>query len=228
MYDDAAREKRNPDGPLLLTDLLCRGKESEVFGYPGRPSLIVKVLRSRVIERFGASRRLKSRLRAHVGIGPYKNYGRYYAGYLEAMLRAQSAMHLPPLAHPRGFVMTDRGLGLAMQKICEDSDDLAPPLRSLLETGAFDAEALARLNIFVTDLYAFNVIGTDVSPGNILYETRNGRNRFVLVDGIGARNILPLRRWLPGMNARALDRAFATLGKRTGLLWSPDSRSFRA
>lgn len=218
---------QDSDGPLPLTDLLCRGKESEIFERPGRPSQIVKVLRSRVVERFHTSRRLKSRLRARVGVGPYKNYGRYYSGYLEAMLRAQSAAYLPPLAHPRGFVMTDRGLGLAMEKIRDEKGDLAPPLRTLLETGAFDAEALSRLNRFAADLYAFNIIGTDVSPGNILYETRKGRNRFVLVDGIGARNILPLRRWLPGVNARALDRAFATLGERTGLIWSPESRSFR-
>jgi hypothetical protein len=83
---------------------------------------------------------------------------------------------------------------------------------------------LAKLNEFVGDVYLFNIVCTDLVPQNIVYETRHGRDRFVLIDGFGARNIIPFRRWSRRLNARALGESFAELARRLDLRWDPGAR----
>lgn len=220
---------RADDGVLSLdgAEWITRGGENEVYVRPGKRSQLVKVLRPNVVARFDRSQRLKSRIRRHLRIGPHKNLLRFYASYIDAMLAAHEIGRPPPLPHPRAIVLTDRGLGLVVQMIRDGEGRMAPSLRDIHESGALDDGMLDRLNAFVADIYLFNVVCTDVVPRNIVYETRHGRNRFVLVDGFGARNLIPFRRWSRRLNARALDASFVELARRLGLRWDASARRLR-
>jgi hypothetical protein len=218
---------RPPDsGVLSLGGAVqaTRGGESEIYLRPGKPSQLVKVLRPNVVARFERSRRLKTHLRRRLRVGPYKNFLRFYTSYLDAMLAAQEIGRSPPLPHPRALVVTDRGLGLVVQMIRDTDGGLATSLRDIHESGGLDDGLLAKLNEFVGDVYLFNIVCTDLVPQNIVYETRHGRDRFVLIDGFGSRNIIPFRRWSRRLNARALNESFAELARRLELRWNPDTR----
>jgi hypothetical protein len=215
-------EPRHPDDTIIAlqdAEQLTLGGESEIYLRPGKRSQLIKVLRPNVVARFERSRRLKTRLRRHLRIGPHKNFLRFYASYINAMLVAQEIGRPPPVPHPRAIVLTDRGLGLAVQMIRDAEGRMAPSLRDIHESGGLDDPMLERINAFVAEVYRFNIVCTDVVPRNIVFETRHGRNRFVLIDGFGARNIIPFRQWSRRLNARALDGSFAELARRLDLRW---------
>ena len=222
-----ADEIRPPHGDIVSlrdAERVTQGGENELFLRPGKRSQLIKVLRPNVVARFERSRRLKSRIRRRLGIGPHKNLLRFYSAYIDAMVRAQDIGRMPPLPHPRAIMLTDRGLGLAVQMIRDAEGRMAPSLHDLAEAGRLDDALIDKLNAFVADLYRFNVVCTDLVPRNIVYEGRHGRDRFVLVDGFGARNVLPIRRWSHRLNARALDAACLALARRIGLDWDGAAR----
>ena len=223
----APEQGRGSDADVISlrdAEQITRGGESEIYLRPGKRSQLIKVLRPNVVARFERSKRLKSRLRRRLRIGPHKNLLRFYASYIDAMLVSQEIGRAPPLPHPRAIVLTDRGLGLAVQMIRDAEGRMAPSLRDIHESGDLDDDLLDRLNVFVGEIYLWNVVCTDLVPRNIVYETRHDRNRFVLIDGFGDRNIIPFRRWSPLLNARALDAAFAELARRLDLRWDRGKR----
>ena len=213
--------------PLAGARRLSRGAEKEVFERPGKPSQVVKVFRDDVVRHLASSRRLKLVLRRRGLVGPYKTMLRQHRAFLDAMLLAPGLGRPPPLAQPRGVVLTERGLGQLCQKIRDETGALAPTLSALARDGRLGAELVAPLNAFVADIYAFNIVVTDLSPPNVVLEARRGRRRFVLIDGFGCRTLVPLRRWSRRANARRLDRLFDTLGGRIGLAWDKKARAFR-
>ena len=113
------------------------------------------------------------------------------------MLRVPQLGRPPPLAHPRGVILTDRGLGIVVQKIRDREGGLAPTLRRLARQGRIDGELIEALNRFAHDMREFHIIGNDLNPSNIVHEMRHGRSRLVLIDGYGSRNLIPFRRWSP-------------------------------
>lgn len=213
---------------LAGLDPVARGRESEIFTRPGKPSQLVKVRRTQQIEWLESSRAFKNRFRRWRGVGPYKNLLRQNRAYLEAMLRAPEFGRPPPLAHPRGVLLTDLGLGIVVQKIRDRDGGIAPTLRQLARDGRIDAEVIEALTCFARDMRAFHIIGNDLNPANLVHETRRGRSRVVLVDGYGARNLIPFRRWSRRLNDRSLAKRFAALADRLELVWDARDWSFAA
>ena len=213
---------------LAGLDPVARGRESEIFARPGKPSQLVKVRRTQQIEWLESSRAIKNRFRRWRGVGPYKNLLRQNRAYLEAVLRAPELGRPPPLAHPRGVLLTDLGLGIVVQKIRDRSGNLAPTLRQLDREGRIDVEVVEALTRFARDMSAFHIIGNDLNPANLVHETRHGRSRIVLVDGYGSRNPIPFRRWSRRINDRSLAKRLQALAERLGLVWNADDWSFAA
>lgn len=207
---------------------VAKGQESAIFVRPDKPSQLIKVRRPQQLEWLDSSTALKNRLRRRHGVGPYKNLFRQNRAYLDAMLRARELGRPPPLAHPRGLVLTDRGLGIVVQKIRDRDGGLAPTLRRLARQGQIDAEVIGALTRFACDMRDFHIIGNDLNPRNIVYETRRDRSRLVLIDGYGARNLIPLRRWSRRINDRSLAKRFDGLAARLGLIWNAQDWSFAA
>ncbi len=206
---------------------VARGRESEIFVRPNKPSQLVKVARSDWAERARASR-LRGWWRRWRGTGPYRNVYRRERAYLDAMMRAAEIGRPPPLAHPRGMILTDRGLGVVVQKIRARDGGVAPTLKRLHREGRLDADLVDALTRFAEDVRAFHIVAHDLAPSNIVHETRHRRSRLVLVDGYGSYTLLPLRRWSRHANDRSLSRRFERLAARLDLRWDASRWRFTA
>lgn len=212
--------------PLSGLSPIARGQESDVYERPGKPSQLVKVHREKRITALTTSPRLRDRIRVRTASGPYRNFLRVYQSYLDAVMQAGRIGRPPPLPQLRGFVQTDRGLGLVIQKIRSADGQMAPTLKRLRREGALEPEVIQALNRFACDLYAFNIVATDLRYGNLVYETYKGRSRIVMIDGFGSRTLIPVRSWSRRLNARALDGLFGELARQLDLTWDAGSRSF--
>ena len=102
---------------------------------------------------------------------------------------------------------------------------LALNIKKLGQSDALDREKLLYLNAFVQDIYALQVNVPDLTVQNVVWD-EVGR-RFVLIDGLGDKTLLPLREWLPALNERQIDARFAKIGEVPGLDWDGESRCFR-
>ncbi|SPJ25475.1 YrbL family protein [Palleronia abyssalis] len=204
------------------------GAESHIFVRPGKPSQLIKVHHDRHIEALASSRAIKNRIRRWRGIGPHKTFLRQNRAYLEATLRAAELDRAPPLAHLRGVLLTDLGLGVVVQKIRDRSGEMAPTLFQLARDGRIDDEIIAALTLFARELSTFRIIGNDLNAGNLVYETRHARARIVLIEGYGSRNLIPLRRWSKRINDRSLSRRLEKLANSVGLTWNARDWSFSA
>ncbi|MBM9593805.1 YrbL family protein [Roseitranquillus sediminis] len=206
---------------------IARGGESEVYERPGKPSQLVKVQRSYRLERMMQPTRLKDRLKMLTPSGPYKNIVREYRAYLEATMLGIQLGRPPPLAHLRGLIATDRGMGQLVQKLRAADGSVAPTLKQLARRREIDDQVLAALNEFVGEIYVFNIVATDLRWKNLVYETRRGRSRVVMIDGFGVRTFIPVRRWFRRLNARKLDDLFVGLGNQLDLHFDRKLRTFR-
>ena len=212
--------------PLSNTEPVAEGRESKVFERPGKASQLIKVPREEVVESLKASRAIKHRLRRLSGVGPYKIFLRHGKAYRDAILRAAYLGYPPPIAHPRGILLTDLGLGLIVQKIRDREGNLAPTLRQLARAGRIDTNTIRALTRFAHEIREFRIITTDLNPTNLVYETRHERSRIVLIDGYGSRALIPLRRWSRRINDRRLAQQLQILADRIGINWDYQDWSF--
>lgn len=226
--ETTAELARNEAWHLVLTgrQLVAQGGESEVYDRPGKSSQLVKVQQAYRLERMMRATRLKDRLKMLTPSGPYKNVVREYRAYVEATMRGMQLGRPPPLAHLRGLIITDRGLGQLVQKIRTDDGLMAPNLMQICRSGRLDDEVLGALNRFARDIYEFNIVATDLRWKNLVYETRNGRSRVVMIDGYGVRTFIPVRRWWRWFNGRKLDALFVRLGRQMDLSYDVAARKF--
>lgn len=205
---------------------LAIGTESEVYERPGKPSQLIKVMSEARLEQMRGSRRLKDRIRTLTQSNPHRKLVREYRETLGAAMAAQKHGRSPPLAQPRGFVLTDRGVGQLIQKIRAADGSAAPTLAEICGSGRLDDKVLQALNDFARDLYALNIVVFDLFWKNLVFETHKGRSRFVLIDGYGSRTLIPVRRWSRRLNSRKLDGQLDRLGHKAKLRYDAGTRCF--
>jgi hypothetical protein len=188
-----------PDQLLALKHLtpLPTGSQRYVFRHPLDPELIVKIPR----ESGGADAR-------RAGGAWYKLPTRYrqFRSFMREM-REQIAVRAAAPELPRhmqiivGFAETDLGFGLVSRAVTGRDGELAPNLRDLLLQDRFTDEVRADLDAFFAWMLASPVVLGDVHIGNLVYgyEPAVG-NYFVIVDGIGDKNVIPLNSLSPLLN----------------------------
>ena len=205
---------------------IAGGGESWIYERPDKPSQLIKVHNVSHVEGLAASKALKNRLRRLRGIGPHKTLLRLNRAYLLAALRGQQLGRRPPIAHQRGVVLTDLGLGMIAQKIRDENGDLAPSVGQLHAEGRIDETVVGALTVFAGEMSAFQIIGNDLLPGNLVYETRRGASRIILIEGFGSRTLIPMREFSRRMNDRSLSHRFDELASLIELVWDKKSWSF--
>ncbi|WP_428830125.1 YrbL family protein [Cereibacter changlensis] len=216
---------------IRLSELepVAEGRESAVYIRPGKPSQLIKVCKQRNVKTRGLFAAIKGKLRHRRSLASYRTFLRQGHAYLEATVQAAIMSRPPPLAHMRGVLLTDFGLGVIVQKIRDGDGNIAPTLASLIKHEQIDHAVLREaLNRFASDMSAFHIIGYDLNLTNLVYETRRGRSRIVLVDGYGSRSIIPIRRWSSRINNMCLARQFRVLAGKLGMLWDDRSWTFEA
>jgi hypothetical protein len=178
---------------------VATGRERHVFIHPDDPDLIVKVVTADYVHK-------RSRAGDYYGRW-YKNFTRAYLNFIRVgpfigflrETREQLAVIAAEGKIPRrlqsivGLVATDMGVGLVSRAVRDADGALAPNLTMLVEQDRFDATARQKLDEFCQWLLDSAVVIADLNPGNLLYgyEPVQG-HLFVMVDGIGEKNFIPI------------------------------------
>ena len=186
-----------PDAPRLLlrnAKPLAAGMDRWIFAHPGDPALIVKVRRLDRLSAQSWRKRLLCRFHRH------GYWGRYLYEIYEHLAAAHHHGVTPPWMQKwRGFADTDLGPGLVYEAERQPDGSLAPTLGRLLREGCVDEAARRDLEIFLQQILESPVVVADLHPDNLVHSG----GRFVLIDGIGDHNALPLRQWFPALNRRS-------------------------
>lgn len=196
---------------------LATGHLRLVFADPNDSSRLVKVMRPEAVEqRWGGAARWHKRLPR----------ARHYSGFVRELheyvaLHARGPVRDAPIARALGLVETDYGLGFVVEKLCGTDGELAPTLEALVRRDGRADWIVRGLEDWIASVIAHNVIVGDVNLGNFVHGVdRGNRERFVMIDGFGEKNVFPycsmsraLNRWnsrrLYARLLRKLDRALA-------------------
>jgi hypothetical protein len=193
---------------LKDAEIIAAGHTRDVYRHPDDASLLIKVIRPSAIEtRYGR------------GAPWYKFKRRRYAHLISYLreVREQIAVHAAGGPHPAflqkivGFVETDIGMGLVVEAVRAADGASAPTVAELAAQGRLDPARLAALNRFLDEMVNSPVIVADLNPFNVVYgRGASGVDHFVLIDGIGHKNLIPLERMSVRVNrwskARKADR----------------------
>jgi hypothetical protein len=176
---------------------IASGSTRDVYLHPHDSSLLIKVVPPAVIE--------KRYVRGRPWYKTPRRY-RHLMTYLREV-REQIALWAQTRTHPRcvqkivGFVNTDLGFGLVVEAVKDRQGRLAPTLEQVIAEGRFDAAARAALLACLDELMRLPVVLADLHFGNLVYAWSEAHgDHFVLIDGIGCKNLVPLNRLSPLLN----------------------------
>src|SRR5262245_56917594 len=176
---------------------VASGSTRDVYVHPDDDGLLIKVVPAGVIEQ-----------RYERGRPWYKTPRRYrhYMNYLREVReqiawRAQSRIHPPSVQRIIGFAETDLGFGLVVEAAKDCQGRLAPTLPQLIAEGRFDAATRGDFEACLNELIELPIVLADLHPPNFVYAwSKEHRDHFVLIDGIGCKNLIPFNRLSPLVN----------------------------
>jgi len=149
-----------------------------------------------------------------------------YNTYLDMCLNDPQILEALPIANVYGFVSSDIGLLQVSEKISLDGAGLGPSLRNLSQQGRFGEEDAAALSVFASRLLHSNMPAHDLSGRNIVKgRDVDGGIRFALIDGLGDKKLIPVRKYSRKVRHAHLVRSFLRLGA-VGLDFDPETFVF--
>jgi PhoP regulatory network protein YrbL len=182
---------------------IASGSTRDVYLHPHDNGLLIKVVPAAVIE--------KRYVRGRPWYKTPRRY-RHLMTYLREV-REQIALWAQTRTHPRcvqkivGFVNTDLGFGLVVEAVKDRQGRLAPTLERLLVEGRFDAAARADLEACIAELMELPIVLADMHIANFVYGwSEEHGDHFVLIDGIGCKNLIPFNRLTPLVNRYSKSR----------------------
>ena len=184
-------------GILELKDtppLFDNGRHRVIFRHPQNPDLIVKIVRHRWAERYGRYNAFKKRfkqLRENV----YNIYE-----FLETMrLNFDTNLKTPHVLTTLGIVRTDLGWGM----VCEiEKDKDGSPARTINDIGGDIKHYVPELKALSDWAETSPVVLTSFHADNLVLSWRDNHYEFVMIDGLGERNILHLRTYIRSLNRK--------------------------
>ncbi len=208
---------------LQGAEIIAAGNTRDVYRHPQDPALLIKVIRPSAIEkRYGRG-------------APWYKFRRRRYRHLIAVLREvreQIAVQATGDAHPRflqkivGFAETDFGMGLVVEAVRSRDGGYAPTVATLANKGLIDATMTKALDRFLDEVVASPAIVADLNPFNVVYaDAPPEAPHFVLIDGIGHKNLIPLERMSTAINrwskVRKVARFRAILAERIAMAGNP-------
>jgi hypothetical protein len=193
---------------FLLKDaeVIAAGSTRNVYRHPDDPNLLIKVIRpSAIKERF-------ERGAPWYKLDVKRRRYRHLIAYLRE-IREHIAVHAATSEHPPflqkivGVVETDMGMGFVVEAVRGRDGSYGPTVAELIERGEMDQAAWGKLAEFFDGLMNSPVIVADLHPSNVVlgYTPEHG-DHFVLIDGIGFKNLIPLDRISARVNRWGKDR----------------------
>lgn len=194
---------------------VARGRLRNVYLHPDDRGLLVKVIRADAVARpWGKWYKFRRRFRQYLCY--MREIGEYVA------VHARQGGNPPFLQEVKGFVETDMGLGLVVKAVYGEDGALAPSVRSMLRDGIFDDAAERALQSFFRDLLASDVIASDLNGGNVVYAyDRELGHHFVMIDGLGQPNLIPLKCFSRTINRRGKLRRIGKLSRQVAEARAP-------
>lgn len=170
-----------------------------MFEHPDDTGLVVKVFRPKFAV-------------PDPGWAPWKAVRRHYVCVtmvlreLREHVEARMDGRKLPAFVPRltGMVDTDLGLGMVVEAVRGGDGRFAPTLKHMLQHGEVDETVAADLGRFCADIRDSRLVIGDLHAGNVVYgRDGDGGMRFMLVDGLGDKTLVPLLKLSPFLAARA-------------------------
>jgi len=152
-------------------------------------------------------------LRGMRRLGPYMQFSREIDEFLAAHCCAPEC--LPFLQKVIGLTETDLGLGLVVEAACGRDGKPGLTIDGLGRENRFDEVAQRALVVFLDLLLASRVVVSDLHWRNLVFahDSENG-DHWVMIDGLGSANPLPLKEWFPFINRRSKLRRIRRLKNR--------------
>lgn len=178
------------DEPLFV----AKGQRCLVYQHPEYINLLVKVINPQFKNRNNLKTRLLKRFSA---ISRYRLYKCFIRELIESMrLRFNDQNQaLTCLQHVVGLVNTNLGLGLVVRAERGENGEYAKSLKSFIQANQLDQNIQKKLERFYQSLASCDVSVSDCCPRNIVlaHNDKEGEH-FVLIDGIGEKNLIPFLR----------------------------------
>jgi hypothetical protein len=212
--------------PLSGLEPVAEGGGRHIYFHAAFPEVLFKVRKPRAPR--NAKQRLDAFLARRFPSFDVLDLRREMAAYTAARLRPVPVDEAFPASEMRGFAPTDLGVAAQMvERIACDGETLGRTLMTLTAGGtSLPDEQLALLNDFVRRVFLWRIRARDLNARNIVFGARGGTPQFVLVDGLGDMNVIPLRTWSDSVNRLELNKSFAWIGRQTGLHWEPRTSAF--
>ncbi len=189
-------------GALQLdTPRLARGGSRDVFQHPDHEHLLVKIVRAASKKGPASDKPWGSAFRRY----------EFYTPYVREM-KEYVAVHVRSHGIPRciqrcyGLVDTNLGLGMVVEKLCGADGGLAPNIARLVRTHGITTRLWESVAGFHEEIRKHQFIVNDMNPSNVVRALEGGEERFVLVDGLGEKNLIPIRTLIPGLNRYKIER----------------------
>lgn len=202
---------------------VAKGSERVVYLHPSDPTALIKVLIPKTDQKLQSG--FRKFTQTMFPALRHRAIAQEYREYARIMLLHADRQDPFPIAHMRGFVQTDVGLGCVSDRVTHKGG-LAPTLAALANRDALDDASLIALNKMVQAVYDLGLRASDLSANNIVLGTRGHGAEAVLVDGFGDIHAIPIRTWSRKLNRIAIDRSFEKIAARTGLTWLSEQRQF--
>lgn len=187
---------------------LARGQLRDIYQHPDMDDALIKVIRpDRVDARghvIGWSRR---KFFTERRFGIYLTFQREFREAFKAARRFYGRPDFAlPFARPLGVALTERGLGLIVEKLTAPDGALAPSVKQLLKEGGFLPRHRAALDRFFQIAADHHVVFGDLNAGNLVFVEDDAGGRFLAIDGIGEKTLIPIHELSHFLNARKLRR----------------------
>jgi hypothetical protein len=191
---------------LGLCNKVGGGQTNNVYELPEMPGVLIKTVRSDIVDPEGFNKRSKGARRLR-RLGIYNGVARELNEFLVQLRRRRVPPFNMPFAQPLGFVQTTEGLGYMVERIDDRDGRMAPTMRDLCRAGSFGALHLKALNEFFDRCKREHLVLGDANSRNIVFtDARIGKPEFVCIDGLGEKSVIPIHALSRYFNDRKIER----------------------
>lgn len=194
---------------LSISAPLFYGTTRRIYRHPQDSSLLIKVPSAAEEARRLANRPQWKRRFKPTGIANITNLRE-----MSEMLRLnpEAESQKPHIFSFVGMVPTNYGWGQLVQAEYDEYGNYAPTLENI----AHITESYQKpLEDFIRWVETTDTVFIDLEPWNCVLADRMGKKQIVVIDGIGEKNVIPLRTYFPALNkkknARQIARFFKSL-----------------
>ncbi len=186
---------------LTLSDQtpVAAGKTRYIYQHPNNPDWLIKVHRvtSPRPDRSGFLGWLQSLEDRFIYMTGFMRELRPYI-YSRYGDHGEVVSHLIPII---GLADTDLGMGLVVGAARDAEGRLAPTLRKVFKRGDMSAERIEKLRQLLAAIELTDLVLGDLNQDNVvLAHDREEGDRFVIIDGLGERTVVPLQEWFGWVN----------------------------